>query len=101
MNRDQFLTRIYALARRAPAPEPTEIPFGMETAVLAHWRAAANRGRENAGLLRGLRWAALAACVIALAVGALQNDELSALGSSFDPTARVADSAIVSGFDYE
>jgi hypothetical protein len=99
MNRDQFLTRIYALARRAPAPEPAEIPLGMETAVLAHWRAAA--GRSSAGVLPGLRWAALAACVIALLAGAVQNDELSALRSSFDPTARVADSALVSGLDYE
>ncbi len=99
MNRDQFLTRIYALARRAPAPESAEIPFGMETAVLAHWRAGVDR--SSAGLLRALRWAALAACMIALAAGAWQNDELSALGRSFDPTARVADSALVSGLDYE
>lgn len=100
MNRDQFLTRIYALARRAPAPEAAEIPLGLETAVLAHWREVNNR-REGAGLLRGLRWAALAAAVIALAVGAVQNEELNAFRNSFDPTARVADSALVTGLDYE
>lgn len=99
MNRDQLLDRIYALARRAPAPERAEIPFGMETAVLAHWRSAMER--STGGLLRGLRWAALAACVVALVVGTVQNDELSAWRSSFDPTARVADSAIFTGLDYE
>lgn len=99
MNRDQFLHRIYALARRAPSRENAEIPFGMETAVLAHWRFATTRTRT--GLLRGLRWATLAACIITALVGALQNDEVSAFRKSFDPTARVAESALVSGLDYE
>lgn len=99
MTRGQFLTRIYALARRAPAPPAAEIPLGMETAVLAHWRAGAER--STAALLPGLRWAALVACAIALLVGVVQNDELNAFRSSFDPTARVADSALASGFDYE
>ncbi len=99
MNRDQLLTRMYELARRAPAPLAAEIPLGLETAVLAHWRAGGER--STVALLPGLRWAALAACAIALLVGAVQNDELSAFRSSFDPTARVADSALASGFDYE
>ena len=100
MNRDQFLNRVYALARPASAPESAEIPLGLETAVLAHWREANGR-REGAGLLRGLRWAALVAAVVALAVGAVQNEELNAFRSSFDPMARVADSALVTGLDYE
>lgn len=99
MTRDQFLHRIYALARRAPVGEIGEIPFGMETAVLAHWRAATER--TSRGLLRGLRWATLIACIIATLVGALQNEEVSAFRNSFDPTARVAESALVSGLDYE
>jgi hypothetical protein len=52
-------------------------------------------------LLRGLRWAALLACAVALLVGALAGDELAAFNDRFDPETRVADSAIVAGYGYE
>jgi hypothetical protein len=48
-----------------------------------------------------LRWAALVACAVALLTAALQSDELAAFNQRFDPVARVADSAIVAGYDYE
>jgi hypothetical protein len=95
---DHFLSQLFSLARQAPAREATEIPFGMETAVLAHWRSTS---RQNGGLLRGLRWAALIACVAALLAGALDNDQFTAFQSRFDPEARVADSAIAAGYGYE
>ncbi|MGI8889436.1 MAG: hypothetical protein ACR2G0_01450 [Chthoniobacterales bacterium] len=100
MKIDLLLERIFRLARRVPAGT-TEIPFGLETAVLAHWREARAKGSINSGLLRGLRWAALTACGVALLVGALESEELSAFNNRNDPEARLADSAIVAGYDYE
>ena len=99
-NTDPFLDRIFAAARRAPSPNEPEIPFGLETAVVAQWRAGAGRSAYG-NLLGGLRWAALLACAIAFLAGALERDQLTAFRNRFDPEARVADSAIVAGFDYE
>ena len=101
MNTEQLLDRILRLARRNPAPAAPEPAYGLETAVLAHWRAAAAEQSPNGGLLRGLRWAALAACAIALLTAALKRDELTAFSHRTDPVARVADSAIVVGYGYE
>ena len=101
MNTDLLLDRIFRFARRAPAPARTEPDFGLETAVLAHWREAAAPRSLNAGLLPGLRWAALAACAIALLTAALKSDELKAFQNRSDPAARVADSAIVVSYGYE
>lgn len=99
-NPDPFIDRIFTLARRASGAETTDVPFGLETAVVAHWRARGGRPTQ-VNLLGGLRWAALLACAIALLAGALENDQLAAFSSRFDPEARVADSAIVAGYDYE
>jgi len=72
MNTDRLLDLIFRLARRAPVSAIAEMPYGLETAVLAHWYEAVGNRSANAGLLRGLRWAALAAC--AVCVGAYVPD---------------------------
>ena len=101
MKPDQLLQRIFSLSRRAPVAEVPDMPFGLETAVLAHWREASAQGAENGGLLRGLRWAALLACAVALLAGVLGIDELKAFSNRFDPATRVADSAIIVAYGYE
>jgi hypothetical protein len=101
MTTDRILECLFSLARRPPENRPIEMPFGLETAILAHWRESFHQRALGTGLLRGLRWAALTACVIALLMSALASDELSAFSNRFDPEARVADSAIVAGYGYE
>jgi hypothetical protein len=101
MNTNELLTRIFSLSRSVPTPPPNDMPFGLETAVLAHWREASARTAGSAGLLRGMRWAALTACAVALLAATLEKDELAAFQNRFDPETRVADSAISVGFDYE
>ena len=101
MNTDRLLDRIYRLARRSPDQADVEPAFGLETAVLAHWREATGSRSPNGGLLSGLRWAALAACAIALLTAALKSDELKAFQNRSDPVGRVADSAIVVSYGYE
>ena len=99
-NFEPFLHHLFRLAQRAPRPNGSGLSYGLETAVVAHWRAAAKRSADG-NLLAGLRWAALCAVAIALLAGALENDQLAAFRSRFDPEARVADSAVVAGLDYE
>jgi hypothetical protein len=101
MDAHQLLTRIFFLARRVPNPPPNDMPFGGETSVLAHWREASARRAAGAVLLRGLRWAALTACAVAILAATLEKDELVAFQNRFDPETRVADSAIVAGYGYE
>lgn len=97
---EKFLERIFQLARRAPEREASEPPFGMETAVLAHWRAIrhAPRRAENGGLLPRLRWAALIACVLALSSGVLAREELAEISHLSTPEARITDFAMLAGY---
>ena len=102
MDTNQLLARLFLLSRRAPAPAPNEMPYGLETVVLAHWREASSARRVGSpGLLRGLRWAALAACAVAALAATLEREEFAAFQNRFDPETRVAESAIVYGYDYE
>ena len=101
MNTNELLARIFSLSRRVPAPAPNDMPFGLETVVLAHLREVSARRAGSAGLLRGMRWAALTACAVALLAATLKKDELAAFQDRFDPETRVADSAISAGFGYE
>jgi len=101
MNTNELLARIFSLSRSVPTPSPNEMPFGLETTVLAHWHAASALKEGSAGFLRGMRWAALTACAVALFAATLKKDELAAFQNRFDPETRVADSALSVGFDYE
>lgn len=98
-NTDHILSRIFALARRSD-PVPSQLPFGLETAVLAHWRASSPES-THAGAMDALRWAAGLACAIALISAGWQRDELARLTHRFDPQTQIADSALMTGFLYE
>ncbi len=97
---DHFLARIFSLSRRSREALPSDLPFGLETAVLAHWRSS-SRAQAGEGMLRGLRWASCFACAIALFVAALQRDEITQFSRTTDLQTRVADSAIATVYGYE
>lgn len=99
MTPNELFDRLCALARRAPEVSPNELRWGLETSVLAHWREAAGAGSANASLLRGLRWAALTACVVALLVAAFESEEVAAFQNRFEPETRIAESAISAGYE--
>jgi hypothetical protein len=101
MNAEDFLQRLFSLVRRLPAEAVPEPPYGWETSILAHWRETVARRKVAVGLVRGLRWAALMACAVALLAGVMASDELAAFRSRNDPEARIADSALVAGYGYE
>ena len=64
---EQLLNQAFALARRARDPVPSELPFGMETAILAQFRSSRASSKTDVGILRVFRWAAILACVVAVA----------------------------------
>lgn len=101
MNAEEFLQRLFCLVRRLPPEEIPDPPYGWETRILANWRETVARRKVAVGLLRGLRWAALTACAVAVLAGAMATDELAAFRNRNDPEARIADSALVAGYGYE
>jgi len=95
---EHLLDHAFALARRARDPVPAEPPFGMETAVLAQWRSS--RGSKlDIGMLAVFRWAAILACVIAVAGGAWKYEEIAQISQRLDPETRIVDSALLAGLD--
>jgi hypothetical protein len=96
---DQLLNQAFALARRAPDPLPSELPFGMETAILAHWRNSRPPSKIDVGMLRVFRWGAILACVLAAAGGAWKSEDITQISQRLDPETRIVDSALLAGLD--
>jgi hypothetical protein len=96
---EQLLDHAFTLARRARDPVPSELPFGMETAILAEWRDTCASSKTDVGTLRVFRWAAILACVVAIAGGAWKSDEIAQISQRLDPETRIINSALVAGLD--
>jgi hypothetical protein len=96
---EQMLDRAFALARRARDPVPSELPFGMETAVLAHWRNSCASSKIDIGMLRVFRWVAIVACVVAVAGGVWKSEDIAQISQRLDPETRIVDSALRAGLD--
>jgi len=96
---EHLLDHAFALARRAGDPVPSEPPFGMETAVLAQWRSSRGSSKPDIGMLAVFRWAAILACVVALAGAAWKRDDIAQISQRLDPETRIVDSALLAGLD--
>ena len=96
---EQSLDHAFALARRAGDPVPSELPFGLETAVLAQWRSSRGSSKVDIGMLAVFRWAAVLACVIAMAGAAWKCEEIAQISQRLDPETRIVDSALLAGLD--
>ncbi len=95
---DEILQRILSLGRLAAAPVEESMPFGLETMVMAHWRDARQLRLTNPGLLRRLRWAALAACAVAIFAAVWSAEEVAELSHLFAPETHVVDSAMLTAY---
>jgi hypothetical protein len=95
---EQLLDQAFALARRAPDPVPSELPFGMETAILAQWRRWRSSNMD-VGMLRVFRWGAILACAVAVAGGAWKREDITQISQRLDPESRIVDSALLAGLD--
>ncbi len=71
----------------------------METAVLAQWRSSRGSSKLDIGILAVFRWAAILACVIAVAGGAWKYEEIAQISQRLDPETRIVDSALLAGLD--
>jgi hypothetical protein len=96
---DKLLDQAFALARCAREPVPAELPFGMETAILAEWKSSRPSAKADAGILRVFRWGAILACVVAVAGGAWKSEEIAQISQRLDPESRIVNSALLAGLD--
>jgi len=96
---EQLLDQAFALARRARDPVPSELPFGMETAILAQWRSSRASSTIDVGMVRLFRWAAILACVVAVAGGAWKHEDIAEISQRLDPETRIVNSALLAGLD--
>jgi hypothetical protein len=96
---ESSLDHAFALARRRPDSVPSELPFGMETAVLAEWRSSRASAKSDTGMLRVFRWTAILTCLVAMAGGAWKRDDIAQISHRLDPETRIVDSAFLAGLD--
>jgi hypothetical protein len=96
---EELLDQAFTLARRAPAPVPSELPFGMETAVLAQWRSSRLSSKIDVSMLRIFHWAAILSCIVAVAGGAWEREDITQISQGLDPETRIIDSALFTGLD--
>jgi hypothetical protein len=96
---EQLLDQAFALARRVRDPIPSELPFGMETAILAQWKSARGSSKIDIGMVRVFRWAAILACVVAVAGGVWKREDIGQISQRSDPETRIVDSALLAGLD--
>ncbi len=96
---EELLDHAFSLARRARDPVPSELPFGMETAVLAQWRGSCASSKTGIGMVRVFRWAAIMACVIAVMGGIWKREDIAQISQCFDPETKIVDSALLAGLD--
>lgn len=96
---EQLLDHAFTLARRARDPAPSELPFGMETAILAQWRNSCASSKIDIGILRVFRWAAILACVVAVAGGIWTSEDIAQIPQRLDPETKIVDSALLAGLD--
>ena len=98
MKPQQNLDRLFKAAAQAPREQAAEVPFAIESRVLAQLRSGALRRGDDiiVGLLPLFRGAFLMACVLALAVIALNFSELEE--SPVDELAIVNSTIDLAGF---
>jgi len=96
---EQLLNQAFALARRARDQVPSELPFGMETAILAQWKSSRASSKTDIGMLRVFRWGAILACVFAVAGGAWKREDIAQMSQRLDPEIRIVNSALLAGLD--
>lgn len=94
---EQLLDHAFALARCAGNPVPSELPFGMETAVLAQWRSS--RAAWKIDILRVFRRAAILACIVAVAGGVWKREDIAQISRRLDPETRIVDAALLTGLE--
>jgi hypothetical protein len=98
---DQLLNRAFSLAHRGREPIPLELPFGLETAVLAEWRASRSHSSVLTNAAPTLRWAAIVACTLALLCSAWKHNQIAQIFPRSDPETSIADSALFVGLNDE
>jgi hypothetical protein len=95
---DEKLNRLLRSAALTRDENPTSLPFGFDTRVVALWRSIATKPNGLANLLRNVALISVTVAVVA-AVGAFWEIRQSReIGEPFSNEFAIADSAIQSEF---
>ena len=93
----RILNKTFLLARCGGTEvQQRELPFGLQTAVLAHWRNSRLHVANGSRMLPALRWAAIIAVFLAIASGAWKWDILMSIAACSEPEVTLINSAFAS-----
>lgn len=92
---NRFLNKAFLLARRGRTElQECQPPFGLQTAVLAHWRDSRLQVTNSSRMLLALRWSAVVAVSLAIVSGAVKRDILMSIAAHSEPELTLIDSAL-------
>lgn len=95
---DRQLNRLFKAASQAPKPEAEAAPFGLETRVMADWRASLQP--ESGDFFVALfRRAAMGACMLAVVSLAWNYHNLTNGEKSISDELAIADSSLQRGLN--
>ncbi len=95
---DRQLDRLFKAAAQAPKPAPGAAPFGLETRVMAEWRAS-SRGESGDFFVTWFRQATIGACLLAVASLAWNYHDLTNGEKGISDELAIADSSMKEGLN--
>jgi len=95
---DRGLNRLFKAAAQAPKPGPEEVPFGLETRVMAEWRASL-RPESGDIFVAWFRRAAIGACLLAVASLAWNYHDLTNGEKGISEELAIADASMQKGLN--
>lgn len=93
---DRQLNRLFKAASQAPKPGAEEPPFGLETRVMAEWRASL-RSENGDFFVAWFRKAAIGACLLAVVSLAWNFHDLTSGEKGISDELAIADSSMQQG----
>ena len=96
--KDHKIDRLLRSAAQAREGEAASMPFGLDTRVIALWRAALSRANGVVSLVRRVAVLSAAVIVISTIAAVREADQTREIGESFTNEFAIADTAIQDEF---
>jgi acid phosphatase family membrane protein YuiD len=96
--KDHEIDRLLRSAAQAPEEGPVAMPFGVDTRVVALWRASAQRPNGLTSLLRRIALLSAAVIVVSTIAAVREAGQSRKIGESLTNEFAIADSAIQDEF---
>ena len=96
--KDHKIGRLLRSAAQVREEEPSSMPFGFDTRVIALWRAAIPTGNGVGSLVRRVAAVAAAVIVVSTIAAVREANQSREIGESFANEFAIADTAIQDEF---